>query len=62
MLLKIWRKKQDLFQGEIAIALGVTQATIARWESGKHFPQKKYWARIEKYTNGMVTISDLIKT
>jgi transcriptional regulator with XRE-family HTH domain len=30
--------------------LGVTKATISRWESGERFPDREFWPRIKETT------------
>lgn len=35
------RQRKRLSQAQLAIALGVTRATVAKWENGTHFPLRK---------------------
>ena len=42
MKLKEARKASGLLQSELAGRLNVTQSAVARWETGKNPPLKKY--------------------
>lgn len=60
MNLTEWRKQNDLTMTEAAKRLGVSQATISRLESGKHWPDRATIQKIIKRTKGGVTPNDFI--
>lgn len=47
-----FRKTRDpqMTMEALAELLGVTKATISRWESGERFPERELWARIKETT------------
>lgn len=44
--LRIWRRSNGIKQDAMAAALGVTQATVSRWESGRDIPSIEISRRI----------------
>lgn len=48
--LKVFRKKRDLTQADLATLLGVTKATISRWETGERAPRRSDIWRIASKT------------
>lgn len=48
--LALWRIEQGLSQAAFADRLGVTQATVSRWEWGEDFPSKKHMSTIHRLT------------
>lgn len=50
--LKAYRERQTppLTQDALATALGVTKATVCRWERGERFPDRQFWSRIRDVT------------
>jgi len=57
--LKEIRKARGLKQGDIAKALGVTQATVSFYEQGKREPDLKTLRKLATALN--VTIDELVK-
>lgn len=53
------RKKAGLTQMEAAKALGVTDAAVNQWESGKTMPTAKRLAEVAKLYG--VTVDELLK-
>lgn len=60
--LKAFREAQTppLSQGELAKKLGVTRATVSRWESGERFPERDLWPVIHQITG--VSADDLARS
>lgn len=56
--LTAWRHKNELTQAEASLRLGVTQATLCRWERGKRSPPLAYAVLIEKLAG--IPVSDWI--
>jgi transcriptional regulator with XRE-family HTH domain len=50
--LRRFRENQTppLNQEQLAGLLGVTKATISRWESGERFPDREHWPLIREVT------------
>lgn len=59
MSFKEQRKKAGLTQMEAAKALGVTDAAVNQWETGKTMPNAKRLADVAKLYN--CTIDELLK-
>ncbi len=53
-----WRTDNGLTQREAAIALGVHEITVARWECGDRFPNPQMQGRILDLSEGAVTPND----
>lgn len=53
--LRKYRAKRGLSMDEFAGMMGVTVATISRWETGGRVPESKYWARLKQITGGKIT-------
>jgi transcriptional regulator with XRE-family HTH domain len=49
-LLRAWRDARDLSQKQMAERLGVAQATVSEWESGRKLPCLEGISRIESTT------------
>ncbi len=49
--LRALRKDKKLTQTELGEAMGVQQATIAKWESGERTPFIEYFIGLAKYFN-----------
>lgn len=49
--LRTLRKDKKLTQTELGEAMGVQQATIAKWESGERTPFIEYFIGLAKYFN-----------
>lgn len=47
--LKRFRKKKDLTQKGLSLAIGVNRNTVARWESGSKIPKSEYTKKIADY-------------
>ena len=45
-VLRDWRRAEGLKQGAVAIMLGVSQATVSRWENGIDQPSSEIYAKI----------------
>jgi len=58
MLLKDYLKKKNLTQEAFASSVGVTGTLINRLISGKRTPSFKLAKKIQKTTDGLVTIND----
>ena len=56
--LKILRKTKGLTQGEVARALGITQSTLARFESGVRQPDVEMVVKLANYYE--VTVDELL--
>lgn len=56
--IKILREKMLLTQKELAKALGVTNVTICRWETGKCEPTMKDKKAIRKFIEGNNVVTD----
>lgn len=56
--LQRFRESARLSQSALAALIGVSTATVSRWEKGKRIPEPAYWARIKAVTGGVVTIND----
>jgi transcriptional regulator with XRE-family HTH domain len=48
--IKRYRDRKGLTQGELAKLLGVSKATISRWEAGLRAPRRSDLPRISKMT------------
>jgi len=46
IVIRRWRKAAGLKQGGLAVLLGVTQATVSRWENGIDQPSAEVYAKI----------------
>lgn len=46
--LRAARKEKKLSQGELAVAIGATQATVSQWENGKGSPQPEVLKKLTK--------------
>ena len=60
MLLREWRKIEELTQAQAAERLGLTQGQISKFETGETRPD---WATLEKIragTTGAVTPNDFL--
>ena len=57
--IKDYRKKTGVTQSDLAIALGVTQATVAMWETGEALPRADKLPKLAKILN--CTVDDLFK-
>lgn len=44
--IKAWRQAKSLKQAKLAVMLGVTQATVSRWEAGQDEPSRELRARL----------------
>ncbi len=49
--LRALRKDKKITQTELGEAIGVQQATIAKWESGERTPFIEYFIELAKYFN-----------
>ena len=58
MLLKEYLNEKKLTQGDFASLVDVSDAQINRLISGKRTPSFKLAKKIQKVTNGVVTIDD----
>lgn len=58
MQLVDYRNKLGLTQAQFGDLAGLSQAAVARYESGKRQPQRDELARIYSVTNGEVTAND----
>ena len=58
-LMKEVRKQLALSQEDLARALGVSYATVNRWENGQVKPSKLAWAQFKIYCNEMTDRGDL---
>jgi putative transcriptional regulator len=56
--LKELRKAMGYTQVQLAIALGVSFATVNRWENGRTKPSRLAMLRIEEIRKGVCTIYD----
>lgn len=56
--LRSWLKVAEMSQGGLADAIGVQRASMSQWLAGKHPPNIKAAAAIEKRTGGLVTMQD----
>lgn len=45
-LIETSRKKQDLWQSELAARLGVSERTVTKWEKGEVVPRPEHLERI----------------
>lgn len=52
-----FREQAGKSQEELAGLLGVTKATVSRWETGERFPEREFWPAIREITG--VTADDL---
>ena len=48
--LRSYRKKQRLTQAALAVQLGVSRVTIARWENGDREIERKRWKDVAERT------------
>jgi len=48
--LRLFRQKTNRSLGELAAMLGVTKATVSRWETGERFPDRELWPVIREVT------------
>lgn len=53
--LRKFRAKRKLTMADFAEIMGVTSATISRWETGERVPESKYWAKLKQVTGGKIT-------
>ena len=53
-MLKRWRERKDLTQGEAAARVGVKQSAWSQWEAGNDTPRIKQILAIAKLTAGEV--------
>ena len=60
MNLKTFRKSEKLTLDQMAARLGVSGATVQRWETGKMRPDWKHIPAIERATGGKVTAADFV--
>jgi len=58
MKLKDYRLKHGLTAEQLALAVGVTKATICRYEKGKRKPKDEIMRKISEVTKGKVTPND----
>jgi transcriptional regulator with XRE-family HTH domain len=45
-LLTLARERAERSQSDVALELGVTQATVSHWENGETVPHPSIWKRI----------------
>ncbi len=60
MKLKSWRREKDLTQGDIADAIGCSQAAVSDWERGASVPEPDKMRAIHALTEGAVTPNDFV--
>lgn len=60
MTLREWMADQKLSQQKLAVMLGVTQPTIARWLNTVQAPDFCNIIKIRKLTGGVVTADSLV--
>ena len=58
MLLKEWLDKKGLTQDQFAVQCGFSKGAVAKWVSGERFPRLEAMQKIEKITDGSVTVQD----
>jgi len=46
-------------QADLARKLNVSRQTVSFWRSGRSFPNKKFWKKIESATQNSVNMLDL---
>ena len=55
---RLFREKSKLSQEELAERIGVSKASVSRWESRARIPEPRLWERIREVTGGEVTAND----
>ena len=58
MILKKWLDENRLTQDQFADQGGFSKGAVAKWISGERFPRLEAMQRIEKLTDGSVTVQD----
>jgi transcriptional regulator with XRE-family HTH domain len=58
--LKRYRMRHGLTLEALGEHLGVSKATVCRWEGGERFPNALMMQRIAKVTGGSVTPNDMV--
>jgi len=53
-----WREQRGMSKGDLAHAIGCNRSQIGRWESGLSQPSFAIIDKIDRLTNGEVTIND----
>ena len=57
-----WREQRGMSKGDLATALGCNRSQIGRWESGLSQPSFAIIDKIDRLTDGEVTINDWYKS
>ncbi len=58
MLLRDWRKLNNITQHELGQRVGVKWLTVSRWERGICIPQPRTVAKVREITGGEVDYQD----
>lgn len=61
MQLRTYLKEYNIKTSEFARRLGVTRATVWNWMAGEEFPNPRNMYKVEKVTDGEVTIIDMME-
>lgn len=60
LLVKEVRVQLDLSQEDLARELGVSFATVNRWENGRYLPSKLAMRQFEAYCDRMIDLGQLL--
>jgi DNA-binding XRE family transcriptional regulator len=58
MQMQRWRERHSMNRAQMAALVGVSRATITKWESGLTFPSPENIRKVRRITNGEVTETD----
>jgi DNA-binding XRE family transcriptional regulator len=58
MQMQRWRERHSMNRAQMAALVGVSRATITKWESGLTFPSPENIRKVKRITNSEVTETD----
>lgn len=59
MNLREWRNSKSLDTTEAAAQLGISQPSVSRIENGEQFPSAETIEKMERLSDGEITVADL---